>query len=325
MKNLISKFVIPFIASIYFFSSCSNDAKIENEINKIDIQLQLYRFDKEFAEATPEKLPELKANYPFLFPSQFDDEVWIQKMNDTLQQEIEDEVFKVHDDFNKNFERLYKFFQRLAYYFPNQTIPKVITLAEEVDYQNKVILENATLFISLDNYLGAEHHFYSGIYEYIAKLQDEAYMLTDVSNAFVNKLMPPLKEREFLYIMIDFGKRLYLNDQLIPFEPVHFRANYDAEELAWAYANEEQIWQYFVEKEMLYSTDQNLRHRFINLAPYSKFYLELDTESPPRLGQFIGWQIVRAFMKKNPKVSLEELIHIEAEEIFKQSNYKPKR
>lgn len=305
--------------------SCSNEAKTEKEINKIDIQLQLFRFDKEFAEASPDDLPALKAKFPYLFPAQYDDDVWLQKMNDTLQHEIEQEVFKIHDDFTENFDRLYQFFQRLAYYFPSYPIPKVITLAEEVDYRNKVILDDKNLFISLDNYLGSEHHFYSGIYQYIGKLQDEAYMLTDVSDAFVSKLMQPSKDREFVYIMIDYGKRLYLNDKLLSFEPEHVRANYDAEELEWAYANEEQIWQYFVEKNLLFSTDPSLRNRFINLAPYSKFYLELDAESPPRLGQFIGWQIVRAYMKNNPNLSLQELINTKSELIFKESNYKPKR
>ena len=324
MKNrLVIKVVFVLVVGILF--SCNDDSKIEKEINAKEINLQLYRFDKEFANASPEDLPRLQSKYPFLFPAQFEDEVWISKMNDTLQMEIETEVLKIHDDFSENFDRLYRFFQRLNYYFPNQNIPQVITLAEEVDYRNKVILNDPHLFISLDNYLGASHHFYTGIYDYIAKLQDDAYLLTDVSDAFVDQLMPPLKDREFLYIMIHYGKRLYLHDKLLSFEPEHVRANYDEAEMAWAYANEEQIWQYFVEKELLFSTDPNLRNRFINLAPYSKFYLELDADSPPRLGQFIGWQVVRAFMRKNPNLSLQELIHTEPEQIFIKSNYKPQR
>lgn len=324
MKKSISKTLWILVVNLFLYS-CSDEAKIEKEINKIDIQFQLYRFDKAFSKATPEDLPILKSKFPYLFPPQYSDEVWLQKMNDTLQQEIQEEVLKVHEDFSKNFDRLYLFFQRLAYYFPKQKIPKVITLAEEVDYHNKVVLDSEILFISLDNYLGREHHFYSGMHKYISKLQDEIYMLTDVSDAFVKKLMPSSKDRQFLYVMIDYGKRLYLNDKLLSFEPEYVRANYDADELNWAYANEEQIWQYFVEKDLLFSTDPNLRNRFINLAPYSKFYLELDTESPPRLGQFIGWQIVRAYMKNNLNLSLEELINTKSELIFEQSNYKPKR
>jgi uncharacterized protein YjaZ len=62
----------------------------------------------------------------------------------------------------------------------------------------------------------------------------------------------------------------------------------------------------------------------MNLAPYSKFYTEDDAKSPGRVGQYIGWQIVRSFMKKN-EVSLQKLIHLDEEEIFKKSGYKPKK
>jgi uncharacterized protein YjaZ len=89
-------------------------------------------------------------------------------------------------------------------------------------------------------------------------------------------------------------------------------------------ANEEQIWRYFIERELLYSTENGLDARFLAPAPFSKFRLELDSESPDRLGSYVGWQIVRAFMAKN-SVTLQQLINLPAEEVFKQSNYKPKK
>lgn len=309
----------------FIFQSCESESKLEKEIKNLDIKLKMQRFDLEFADAKPQDLSRLKATYPYLFPAQFPDSVWTQKMQDTIQLEIEAEVIAKHEDFTENFGRLYRFFQHLHYYFPSLQIPKIVTLAEEVDYQNKVILNDSLLFISLDNYLGGEHHFYSGIYQYIAKLQDDAYLVSDVADEFIDELIPPLKERDFLSIMIYYGKKLYLKDKLMPFEAEHTRIHYDEAQLDWAFANEEQIWQFFVEKELLFSTDINLRTRFINLAPYSKFYLELDSESPPRLGQFIGWQIVRAYMAKNNDVSLEELIRENPTHIFNNSTYKPKR
>jgi uncharacterized protein YjaZ len=51
--------------------------------------------------------------------------------------------------------------------------------------------------------------------------------------------------------------------------------------------------------------------------------LELDAESSPRIGQYIGWQIVKAFMNKNPNTSIKELLNMESDAIFKKSNYKP--
>ena len=65
-------------------------------------------------------------------------------------------------------------------------------------------------------------------------------------------------------------------------------------------------------------------NRFINLAPFSKFYLEIDNESPGRVGAWIGWQIVRSFAKNND-VPIEELLKMNAKEIFEKSKYKPKK
>jgi len=62
--------------------------------------------------------------------------------------------------------------------------------------------------------------------------------------------------------------------------------------------------------------------RFIADAPFSKFYLQLDRESPGRLGQYIGWQIVRAYMNNND-IAFLDMMKKDAAEIFNKSNYKP--
>jgi uncharacterized protein YjaZ len=84
------------------------------------------------------------------------------------------------------------------------------------------------------------------------------------------------------------------------------------------------MWRYFIEKELLYSDDQKLIPRFINMAPFSKFYLEIDNDTPGRVGAWIGWQIVRSYMENN-KVSLQQLLNSNAKEIFEKSKYKPKK
>jgi len=75
---------------------------------------------------------------------------------------------------------------------------------------------------------------------------------------------------------------------------------------------------------MLYDTDQKLIPRFINPAPFSKFYLEIDNESPGRVGAWIGWQMVRSYMANN-EVSLAQLLKTDAKEVFEKSKYKPKK
>ena len=123
--------------------------------------------------------------------------------------------------------------------------------------------------------------------------------------------------------MIYYGKMLYLKDKFMPAADDAIKMGYSQDQLDWTLANEEPIWRNFIEQEHLYSTDGQLSLRFLEPAPFSKFGLELDNESPGRLGQYIGWQIVRAFMNKN-EISVQQLVHIPAEEIFKKANYKPR-
>jgi uncharacterized protein YjaZ len=87
--------------------------------------------------------------------------------------------------------------------------------------------------------------------------------------------------------------------------------------------NERYMWQYFIENELLFQTQSSLSLRFIDPAPFSKFYLEIDNDTPGKVGQWIGWQIVRSYMDKNPNTSLEELLSMSARDLFNKSNYKP--
>jgi uncharacterized protein YjaZ len=124
--------------------------------------------------------------------------------------------------------------------------------------------------------------------------------------------------------MIYFGKQLYFKDRMIPFETDAEKIGYTQEQLDWAISNESYIWRYFIEKELLYSTDNSLPSRFMNPAPFTKFYLELDSESPGRLGQYIGWQIVRSYMEHND-VELMDMLQMDTKDIFDNAKFKPRK
>ena len=111
---------------------------------------------------------------------------------------------------------------------------------------------------------------------------------------------------------------------MIPFVSDADKIGYTREQLDWAISNESYIWRFFIEKELLYSTDSSLASRFINPAPFSKFYLELDSESPGRLGCYMGWQIVRSYMEHN-NVGLMDMLQMDANEIFNNAKFKPRK
>lgn len=310
--------------SLFFIVSCGKDDQREKEIAGIPVEMEIQRFDERFARATADSLGELKKEFPYLFPRQYGDEVWIEKINDTIQQEINQEVEKEFSEFSGIRSELHSLFQHIKFYFPDLKIPTVITLTSEVDYRNKVVWTDDLLLISLDTYLGEDHHFYIGIQEYLKKNFEREQISVDASTAFAEHIMERPASRIFLANMIYYGKILYLKDVLLPFKSDAEKIGYTPEEMEWAEANEEQIWRYFVDKELLFNTDSELAPRFLYPAPFSKFYLQLDNEAPAVLGQYIGWQILRSYMNRN-EVSLEQMLETKAETIFNNANYKPKK
>ena len=311
------------LATIFFYG-CNTTDKVEAEVAQINVDVDITRFDREFAAAKVADLPKLKKTYPYLFPAQYPDSIWAAKMQDTIQKELFSEVGKSFPDFTDEKQDLEALFQHIKYYFPQFKVPHVITLTNEVEYNYRVILADTLLLIGLDNYLGAEHRFYVDIQNYIAAGLDKKFIASDVADNFARKVVPRLRDRTFLSDVIYYGKILYLKDMLMPSAADAIKMGYSQEQLDWAIAQEEPIWRNFIEEEHLYSTDRELQLRFIEPAPFSKFGLDLDNESPGRLGQYMGWQIVRAFMTKN-KITLQQLLKLPAEEIFKKSSYKPRK
>ncbi len=296
--------------------------RISEAVLEIPLTLEVDRFDLAFDQMDPAGLPAMKRKYPYLFPEQYPDSVWLAKQEDTLQQQLRREVRKSFPDFGAYQTELELFFRHAKYYFPQTQAPRVVTLTTDVDYENRVILTDTLLLIGLDNYLGPDHEFYGSLQRYIAQELDPALLVSDVGSAFARKVVPPARDRSFIAQLVYYGKGLYLKDRLMPLAADSVKIGYTAGQLDWARENESQIWRYFVERELLYSTDQGLGPRFLDPAPFSKFRLMLDNESPGRIGRYMGWQIVRSFMENN-EVSLQEMLRIPGAELFKRSRYKP--
>lgn len=327
MQSIISSLIMKKLSLLFLvilISSCTSEKKINEEVLKVSVEVEVDRFDEKFATATPQDLENLKQDYPYLFPVQYPDSVWHEKMNDTLQIELELEVLKVFSDFAEYEDEITLLFQHLKYYFPKFQEPKIVTLISDVDYRNSIVLADTLLLVGLDNYLGSEHYFYEGIPLYITKNLTPEQLTPSIAETFAYQMLQPPQSRTFLDQMIYYGKIQYLKETLLPlFQPERI-LGYTEDQFNWARANEVEIWRYFVDRELLYSTDPQLAPRFLNPAPFSKFYLELDNESPGRLGQYIGWMIVKAYAKNN-KASIEQVLSTPGEELFKNSKFKPQK
>lgn len=306
-----------------FILSCNKKNKVETAIAVIPLEVKVERFDQLFFETKPQDLDKVKKQFPFFFPAGNDNSVWINKMQDPIWKEVYTEVQKKYANFEPEKEELETLFKHIKYYFPETKTPKVITVIAEMDYNNKAIYADSLVIISLELYLGKEHKFYQ-FPNYLKQNFVEKQIAPDVVASFSTRKIPPILDKDLLTQMIYNGKQLYLKDLLLPEYSDAEKMGYTPEQITWCEENENYMWRYFIEREMLYNNDQKLISRFINPAPFSKFYLEIDNDSPGRVGAWIGWQIVRSFAKNND-MPISELLKMNAKELFEKSKYKPKK
>lgn len=312
------------IILLVLFYSCDNDLKLEKEIAKLSVDFTVERFDTAFKNATAKDLPKLKNAYPFLFSKRIPDSVWVNRMSDSIQDILLTEVEKQYPDFKNTEADIKSLFQHLKYYDKGFKEPRVIVLTNDVDYRTKTIVNDSLVLIALDNFLGSDHEFYRSFPKYIRQNMSPSQIIQNITEHYAETYIFPKKRKTFIEEMIYNGKLLYFKDVMLPLTTNAEKIGYAEAQIKWAEANESPIWSYFIEKELLYSTDVKLVNRFISNAPYSKFYLELDNESPGRLGQYIGWQIVKAYADKTGK-GIMQVMQENPEELFRQSKFKPKK
>ena len=315
----MKKYIFYIIFLILLNSCKGNDNKISNSY-----PLTIERFDKFFYESTPNDLFDLKKNYPFLFPEQYDNKVWISRLNDSVQKQIYSEVNLVFSNLDNEKSEIQSFYNNFTSYFPKYELPRLITLISDVEYENRVILADSLLLIGLDNYLGSEHPFYSSMPKYISDNLIRRMIISDIAEEYAYYVIPRVNFYTFLDKIIFYGKVLYFKDIMLPKLEDRHKIGYSNLNMDWARQNEHYVWTYFVEKQLLFSSENKLITRFINNAPFSKFYLSIDNESPGMIGRFIGWEIVKSYMKNN-NTTFIEMILMNPMDIYNKSKYKPQK
>lgn len=304
---------------LFFFVCVSCDKKVSLKDNNIKV----VRFEKLFYNSDPADLNQIKNRYPFFFPDSYPDSVWLNRLQDPIQLEIFNEIIKQYDSVIFLEIGLFKFFKSHIELVDKFITPQVITVNTDIDYRNKVILTDSLLLIGLDNYLGPNHKFYDGIPEYIKEDFTIPGIFSDVAEKYAYANIPRIEFYTFLDKIIYYGKVLYYKDFTLDIED-RYKIGYSKVKMKWAKENEYFVWTYFIENNILFNPDNNLESRFINDSPFSRFYLEIDNESSEMIGKYIGWQIVKSYMKNN-ETSLKNMLNKSPIDIYNNSKYKPQK
>ena len=277
------------------------------------------RFEKKFFNIQPDSLKILTNQYPYLFPSSFSDEEWLNIKNDSVRKIIfnETQVEFKNDYLNRVISKLY---YELSNQFSNFNSPKIITINNGLDFQYKLIDIDSLVLLSLDCYLDNDE-LYKTIPAYISQKMNKNFLIRDLAEKLISRYVNYPTNRQFLDKIIYYGKVYNLMTTNLDFDEAN-ALYYNEKEIVWARDNEKEVWKFFIENEILFNTSNILVERFINFGPYSKFGISIDYESPPMIGKWIGYKIVKSYLKSNNK-TIEEILNMNEYELYLNSNYKP--
>jgi len=243
-------------------------------------------------------------------------------LTDTIILAAREKIDSVFRDLTPIQKKLEGGFRHFRYYFPMKKIPQIITIVS--GFNQSVVMTTEAIGISLDNYLGADCPFYKrlALPAYKRENMCSAKIPTDVLYAWgISEFEFDDANNNLLSNMIYQGKMIYFLDAMFPDEPDYLKIGFQPDKIEWCKKNESKMWTYLVEHRLLFNSERMNIIRFINPAPFTSSFT---ADSPGRAGIWIGWQIVRAYMKKHPEITLPSLLSDnDFQRILNESGYSP--
>ena len=215
---------------------------------------------------------------------------------------------------------------RLAEQDPNIQLRKVATYIGSSGYPDRIHAdrESGTLTVTIDQYVAPmlEHYGYLGDPLYQVHLSDSAYLATDCLAALAQEYiaMPP-EPWSLLDYMVAEGKELYMLDLALPRTADSIKIRYTRDQMRWMEQHEEKVWATLLQNQLLFSTDMARFHNLIDEAPKTNAF---GNESAPRTVEYIGWQIVRQYMKRSGSSLHDLLEETDSKKILNASGYRPR-
>jgi len=318
------------------FVSCHHHKNRWHDIdlsNIPDTEISIKRYEKAIFDVDPDHLKNEIANltqsFPVFLDVSLDDTLNLIKLynyiTDPLLIELYSACIEQFPDLEFLKKELGDAITHYKYYYPERTTPEIYTYVSGLDFEYPVGFADSIMIIALDMYLGADYGPYKeiGIPLYLVKRFDKKYMVSDcMKEIALYELQGVIPGETMIDRMIHEGKVLFFIDAMIPLTPDESKIGYLHEQLAWCQSNESDLWKFIIENDLLYTTDLQIINKFFNDGPFTRGF----DGSPSRLGIWLGWQIVRAYMNNNPDVTLQQLLaDTNTKNILARSKYKPKR
>jgi len=237
---------------------------------------------------------------------------------------LSEKVMEMYPNLRHEETQLSSAFSRYHYFFPNKKIPIVYTYISNLYHEKPVIVDDSVIIIALDVYLGSNFSQYRslGLPNYKIRCMKPNNIIVDVMKSiYVTDIAPRNNQKTLVDRMIAAGKLLYYLDAVLPNVPDSIKICYTTKQISWIESNKSKIWGFMVENSLFYSADYKTQTKLMQDGPFTTGF---SNNSPPRMGIWLGWQIVQKYMDTHTDITLENLIqNTDAQAIFNQSGYKP--
>jgi hypothetical protein len=227
--------------------------------------------------------------------------------------------------YEQEFEQAFQFYK---HYFPQAPTPTVTSFISEYSVAAFIYGEN-DLAVGLDYFLGADYPYRQfdpnnpAFSDYLVRTYTPEHLVAKTLQTLVDDLVPPTKGNRLLDIMVYNGKKLYLLDLFLPYTPDSIKLEITSQQVEWLNNNEKEIWAYFIKEELLYNSEWAKIRKYVDYSPNSP---GMPPQAPGRTANWLGWQMVKAYMRQFPDTSLEDMLQIaDAQNLLDAAKYKPRR
>ncbi len=243
-------------------------------------------------------------------------------VNDPTNKEVYNEAAFVFSDLAEKEDQLSDAFSRYLYHFPDSTVPQLVGFIG--GFNHKLFTVGSYIGIGFDQYLGRDSRYYDLLEtpEYLQYNQHPGKLVSDVVSVWGSAKYPYNDSvNNVLSHMIYGGLLLWFNDVMLPDEADSIKIGFSPEQMIWCKNNESQMWTYLVEHKLLFETDPLVIRKITDEAPYTYYFT---SESPGRAAIWLGWQIVREYVARNPELTVPEIMaETDYQKVLRESKYHP--
>lgn len=262
-----------------------------------------------------------------------DDPAFMQQLQDFVSDPVVNQLYQLVDsvfgDMRRESEQLGDALVRMREAYPAMRYDKIYTyISGTLDYANRVACNSHECLVSIDQYVlpFTERYGYFGTPLYLVRQSHPKYMVADCIAAMARQYIAmPAENPTLLDYMVAEGKALYLASLCLPDTPDSVLLRYSGDQYRWMEKNEEHVWSFFLNNNLLFQNDYLVIHNYVDEAPSTNAFRTKDGTSAPRTTNYIGLRIVRLYMKKTSSTIQQLFDETNSQKILNASAYRPTR